>query len=401
MEKAKENDHMSSVPTDAGIVIRALTDSTYSVSDEFIAWLAEDDDNKRLYQRLMLYRNDILRQQVQSPDVEQAWQEFAREKLGAGHSPATFRPIRGRAQAAIKVLLAAAAVALIVLMLLPPQSQPRHTPGNMAGNAEDASPIERIVAQVIGHAPFGKEQIDETNIQDYIAEYIEQQQERQASGDAASTTTTVTVDAGHTKHYLLADGTEIWVNVGSEITYPASFGDGPRIIELKGEAYFKVSHDSDRPFVVITPYFNAIDLGTGFNVKAYDSSHASVTLCEGAVALSQVDAPQLTRLAPGQKATLDGNAFSVAPADIQYATAWLEGQFSYDGATVGEILDDLARYYGRDIIVDDKSMLGIKVKFWASKDDSFSDAIHELLESTGMDMRMTGSNNKVYISKRK
>lgn len=382
---------------DQEIVIRALTDREFSVSDEFLLWLEADEGNKRLYQQLMLCQQDILEKSQPAPDVAEAWETFKQDKIAKDETEKNQIFGSGKVKAMVKFFMATAAALIIAFLVLSPKASETKGDSPLAESHDKPSVVEEFVAKVMEHTPFAQEKIDSTNIQEYIADYQRQMDEGEISVEVEK----VMVEAGATDHYVLEDGTEIWMNVGSQVTYPKHFGDGARIVELRGEAYFKVKHDEKRPFVVVTPYFNAIDLGTGFNIKAYNKEHASITLCEGKVAVSLSEQQPLTNLSPGEKAELTSHGLDISHADTDMATAWMHGYFSYDGATVGEVLDDLARYYGKEIVAEDKTVLDTKVKFWASKRDSFHDVMRYLLYTSGIDMYMTDSSEKVYIVRHK
>ena len=98
---------------------------------------------------------------------------------------------------------------------------------------------------------------------------------------------TLTVPAGQRANLRLPDGTNVWLNARSVITYPSYFSDDVREVELNGEAYFEVAHDARHPFVVHTERYDINVLGTKFNVESYTNSRSfSTALMEGAVEIT-------------------------------------------------------------------------------------------------------------------
>ncbi|NIG53768.1 FecR family protein [Chitinophaga sp. Cy-1792] len=111
---------------------------------------------------------------------------------------------------------------------------------------------------------------------------------------------------------LLPDGSTVWLNAHSKLSYPKTFAAGePRIVQLEGEAFFDVVADAARPFRVQTKSFTILVLGTSFNVRAYDGEDSAVTsLVQGAIQV-QLDkaGKQLVALRPNEKLTVPANLF--------------------------------------------------------------------------------------------
>ena len=101
----------------------------------------------------------------------------------------------------------------------------------------------------------------------------------------------------------LSDGTRVWLNAMSELRYPVAFGGDTREVELRGEAYFDVAEDENKPFVVRTDEFSVRVLGTSFNISTYaDAPLALTTLCSGHVRLTDCMNPENERdLLPGKQ----------------------------------------------------------------------------------------------------
>ena len=103
---------------------------------------------------------------------------------------------------------------------------------------------------------------------------------------------TITVPTGQRVNLLLSDGTNVWLNSGSKMRYPASFTKGKREVTLDGEGYFEVAKDLKRPFVVQTDKYDIQVLGTKFNVEAYnDTPLFSAALMEGSIQISDKTEP--------------------------------------------------------------------------------------------------------------
>lgn len=154
---------------------------------------------------------------------------------------------------------------------------------------------------------------------------------------------TITTPYGARTSFKLPDGTEVWLNSGSTITFPQQFGD-LRTTELKGEAYFKVVKDG-KPFEVKTSYGNVEVMGTSFDVKAYDDENFVTTLEEGSVKVRN-NTNQLAKLKPGQQSIITPeNEFSFHEVNTRLATSWREGKLIFEKEPFQNVARELERWY--------------------------------------------------------
>ena len=155
---------------------------------------------------------------------------------------------------------------------------------------------------------------------------------------------------------ILPDGSEVWLNSQSEITYPRQFAGNERNVKLAGEAYFKVVADKEHRFNVVTMDNSVVSAyGTEFNVNAYkQDSEFEVTLASGNVAVALDNDTKSRVLMPGQKATIDakGNRLLVAAADTYVETAWKDGKMVFRRENIGTIATKLSRKFGVAIVVE-------------------------------------------------
>ena len=121
---------------------------------------------------------------------------------------------------------------------------------------------------------------------------------------------------------VLADGTKVWLNAESELHYPVHFPEHEREVHLKGEAYFSVSKQAGKPFVVCVGDSRITVLGTEFNVRNYQDEVVATTLVKGAVRIH--DAGRECDLTPGQQAVIETDGIRVREVDTDLYTAWRE-----------------------------------------------------------------------------
>jgi transmembrane sensor len=150
----------------------------------------------------------------------------------------------------------------------------------------------------------------------------------------------------------LSDGSRIWLNAGSSITYPVTFVANERNVEISGEVYFEVAHNAAKPFRVRHGAMEVQVLGTHFNVNAYDDEpEVKVTLLEGAVKISNrqsaIGNAESAILKPGEQAALtaDSRLTIHDNANLAQVMAWKNGLFSFSGADLTTVMRQLARWY--------------------------------------------------------
>ncbi|RKE49280.1 FecR family protein [Sphingobacterium detergens] len=144
----------------------------------------------------------------------------------------------------------------------------------------------------------------------------------------------------------LSDGTKVWINAQSNLTFPAQFPDNERRVALEGEAYFEVAHDAKRPFFVASKAGEIKVLGTHFNVFAYHDN-IRTTLVEGKVEVRQKE--NKLELIPGEFASLSKNNLVKGKADIQQDLAWHNNEFYFKKETIVNIAHQLSRWYDLEV----------------------------------------------------
>lgn len=174
----------------------------------------------------------------------------------------------------------------------------------------------------------------------------------------------LTVPRGESFKVVLCDGTEVWLNANTNFVYPTVFVGNERVVTLEGEAYFKVTKDSKRPFIVKTPNVQTRVLGTEFNIRSYTPEDTHVVLINGKVEVSNAKGGSYTRLYPGEDAHLqsDGN-FLLTEVDLDSYVYWKDGYFYFDDVTLKDIMQNLGRWYNVNIEFRNKEAMDYKMHF--------------------------------------
>lgn len=159
---------------------------------------------------------------------------------------------------------------------------------------------------------------------------------------------TIVVPRGGVYALVLADGSKVFLNSESELTYPVRFAGGERRVLLKGEAFFEVSHCAEKPFVVESGELHTKVLGTVFNVKAYeDEPEMQTTLLEGCVEVSVKNTANREILQPGKQACwlAESGKFTVRETDVRCKALWRDGIMIWNEEPLESILRMLCRWY--------------------------------------------------------
>lgn len=177
------------------------------------------------------------------------------------------------------------------------------------------------------------------------------------SPDIVAAQQELNVPAGQRAELTLPDGTKVWLNAHSRLTYPSVFM-GERRVSLSGEGFFSVAKNAEMPFIVSTQTIDVKALGTKFNVCSYpEMGRTEVYLQEGSVKtyFPETESKGLV-LFPGQLLVQGGNAFDLRKMDVE-TLLWKEGIYVFKKQKLGNIIEKLELYFDVDIVVQDPEIL--------------------------------------------
>lgn len=167
-------------------------------------------------------------------------------------------------------------------------------------------------------------------------------------------------------HYVLPDGSEVFLGAGSTLVYPTGFVGDERRIDLSGEAFFRVRHDAARPFVVYTDSLKTTDVGTSFKIEAFAGQLIKVAVASGKVSVSRQEgglSRQLALLSPGGMLSWDRTAqkASVGQKDVSGLEQWTDGTLVFEREAMADVAQTLERRYGVRIVLSDPNVAQYKV----------------------------------------
>ncbi len=198
---------------------------------------------------------------------------------------------------------------------------------------------------------------------------------------------TISTPNGGMYELELSDGTKVWLDAASTLKYPVSFVGNERKVELTGEAYFEVVHNKKMPFKVVANNTTIEDIGTRFNINAYqDETSVKTTLVEGAIKVSVGNTSQL--LTPGQMVSVNNSTLSLSDADIEQEIAWKNGYFIFNKADIKTVMQQFSRWYDVDISYEGTVPNNLFVG-QIKREETLLGAL-KILELSGMHFRVEG-----------
>jgi len=209
--------------------------------------------------------------------------------------------------------------------------------------------------------------------------------------------------------FELPDGSKVWLNNGSSLKFPIRFSGNQRVLELRGEAYFQITHNKDMPLVVKTNDIQVMVHGTEFNVMAYPKDDdLTVTLVNGSVSMQKMkrnnETKELFRLKPNQQAV-----YNIINSEIYYMTvdpekyiSWKNGKLIFIDDPIDVVMQKLERWYNVEIKLKDKDLS--KITYTATfTDETLQQVLYLLKMATPIEYKIHPSHklNDGSYSKRK
>lgn len=364
------------------------------------AWLNEKDGNRQLYNKLLEEAADpATATQWLDGDRDEVLQRIKRHRR-TGHKTEPGRVGRYRK---LGIAVAAAAILAAVSVLYPRVAKPPLPAHELkqAAHTPDLHPGGNVATLTLGNGSV-------------IA------LNKQANGTLASQGNTtilkpdsgslvynaqgnsqkilynrITTPRGGRYKVTLPDGSRVWLNAGSSLRFPTAFRGGERKVTLTGEAYFDIISYPDQPFIVETDNIQITELGTQFNIMAYDDEPAvKTTLIDGAVKVGKGAVSVI--LKPGEQAQAGINikGIQVKSVDTAEAVAWKNGLFLFHGTELKEVLRQLTRWYDIDIVYNGKD--NVHLNGMISRRASLSAVLDLLKTASNLTFKKEGNTITVF-----
>lgn len=210
---------------------------------------------------------------------------------------------------------------------------------------------------------------------------------------------TLKIPRGGEYRLKLSDGTIVFLNSESELRYPINFGMISREVELKGEAFFDVAEDLQRPFIVKAEQMYVKVLGTSFNVNTYDKDYIETVLVRGSVGVQVNGDSQEWRIRPNELARLDrkSKTVEVKEVDILPYVTWKEGHFLFKNQSLEQIMNIMARWYDIEVEFQDESIRNLHFTGDIKRHADFSVILKALTSSVDVDYKLNGRELILYM----
>lgn len=168
---------------------------------------------------------------------------------------------------------------------------------------------------------------------------------------------TIVAPEGNQSELILPDGSKVWINSSSSITYPSEFNQSTRIVELKGEAYFDIAKKEKMPFIVKAGNNNIEVLGTTFNVDFNEEDDILETiLYTGSVKIYGNETPDVKILSPSDKIILEKGTIKLQTKTTNSLPTWRSGLFDFDNISLADIVTELEKYYSVRIFIENEQL---------------------------------------------
>lgn len=223
-------------------------------------------------------------------------------------------------------------------------------------------------------------------------------QEGISGANGASAANTIQTPKGGRYKISLPDGSKVWLNSASALTYPTAFSKLERKVKLRGEAYFEIARNKSLPFRVESNSQVVEVLGTHFNINSYeDEDYIKTTLLEGSVrVILNSSKPNAQLLKPGEQSLTSASKsdIKVQHTDTEKAIAWKNGYFKFKNTPIKEIMKEIERWYDVELVYDGK-LAPDEFTGYISTDVKISGVLKMLEESGGIKFTVKGRKLKV------
>lgn len=366
------------------------TDEEQQFVDE---WLHESEENREEYERMRrLYEKSTAPRKPKQFDVDRAWQQVSDHTMHKKRS--WFLSPWVRYAAVVAIVVASGLVFFTDLFRADTLGRI-----DMAAFSEPTLLMEGGDEIDLSDQSFTMKRNqtliknDADNLLSYEAE--------SAADKSKIVNNHLIIPRGKTYRLVLEDGTKVWLNSETELSYPSRFTGDRREVKLAGEAFFEVTPDKEKPFYVKTNGMDVRVLGTSFNVSSYkDSENTSTTLVEGSVAVKTAGGAERT-ITPSERLAYNKKSrqLSVEKVDTELYTSWINGVYIFKNAPLEEIVEKLQRWYDFSVVYQDETLKHTRFSLTADRKTDI-DKLLEVINYTS-DVKLEKQGKSINVRKQR
>lgn len=381
-----------------------MTDSIYKIilsvlADEatqeehaiFTEWLEQSVHNKEEYDKIkQLYTASVPPKKEKNYNTESAWRKVYKQTVAKKRQHTLFYFIRYAA--IIIIIITAGSYFFVKTPRITKSLKDFQQPTLLLDNGKEIA---------LAKKSFSLNQTDITisNDSNNQLSYISKSKQKQTPGKSKNNH--LFIPKGNTYELLLSDGTHVWLNSETEIIYPARFTGNTREVILKGEAFFKVAKNKEKPFIVKTNAISIQVLGTTFNVSHYaNEKNVSATLVEGSISVQTEKGPKQI-ITPSEQFIYNNTSgeSNIRIVDTHLYTSWIEGKYIFKNAPLEEIITKLQRWYDFTVSYNDNSLKARRFSLTIERKTTL-DQVLEIISLTS-DVKLEKVKNNIIIKERR
>lgn len=359
----EEQKNLNSIEQPMEDALRLMEQSGEETADDVKRMLGDDacvDACKDLW----MLKNSIERQHVAVPNVDAEWANFMQDKRAPNRHLFVWGMLSG-----------VAASFLVFLSVVAWQ----HFLGSkeiIAYQASSSPAVVTLQANDDGSIVVGNDSTQLATLSGHISQTDSSITYNNSKVEEPIQQHVLTTSHGKIFKVTLADGTTVWLNANSSLSYPSRFEGSKRHVRLSGEAYFQVARNEKQPFVVETNSVVTKVLGTEFNVKAYAQHASHVTLVKGSVDVASKQGKTSLRLHPGEDATIAANgSLTSRVVDTDVYAYWKEGYFFFDNTRIVDVMRSLGEWYNMDVVFKNARAMHSRIHFFCEQEGGIAAAV--------------------------
>lgn len=358
----------------------------------FTEWLDASDANRAEYEKLKrLYQVTSHRNKNKTFNTEFAWQQVRKQTIA---KKKTFRlPVWTRYAAMVAIIVFTG----MIYFSKQPASTIREV--NMEEFSQPTLLLENGEKIALTEESFSMQKKDVVIKNDAKNKLVYEPQKETQNKNVQNNH--LVIPKGKTYKLLLSDGTKIWLNSETEITYPTRFVGNKRVVNLIGEAFFEVAKNKEKPFIVNANGMEVKVLGTSFNISCYTTDKTfNTTLINGSVSV-KTNNKEAQTIVPSEQLTYykESEQTTIHTVNTELFTSWINGEYIFKDTTLEEIVKKLQRWYDFSVNYEDESLKHNRYSLTADRNTNL-DHLLEVISYTS-NVKLERINNIINIKKNK